>query len=79
MMKLKTSAEWQEANPDYLITDPDGWDIENFKFSWYQEKITQQEYDKRMVKSRVLDYHKVKLDQQDEKAHGMSPEKDTQK
>ena len=34
----KTSKEWQELYPEIKVLDPDGWDRENFKYSWFEEK-----------------------------------------
>jgi hypothetical protein len=55
MDNLKTSYEWvQELYFD--IRDPDGWDRENFHYSWYEEKITKEEFFKRAMKSTVNNY-----------------------
>ena len=51
---LKTSAEWQEEYPDVKVYDPDGWDRQNFQFSWFEEKITLEEYNKRLLTSTVI-------------------------
>jgi len=48
---LKTSEEWQAKKSDILILDPDGWDRSNFQYSWYEEKITEKEFDKRSMVS----------------------------
>jgi len=48
---LKTSAEWQEEYPDVIVMDPDGWDRRNYQFSWYEEKISLIEYNKRLLTS----------------------------
>ncbi len=48
---LKTSAEWQELKPRTTVTNPDGWDRENYQFSWNEELITEAEYNKRLSKS----------------------------
>lgn len=50
----KTSKEWQALKPDTLVYDPDGWDRKNFEYSWYEELITEEEYDLRVSKSTVL-------------------------
>lgn len=47
----KTSKEWQELYPEIKVLDPDGWDRSNFQYSWYEEKITFEEYHKRMMYS----------------------------
>ena len=49
---LKTSEEWQKECT-VIILDPDGWDRQNYQHSWYEEKITQSEFEKRMVSSTV--------------------------
>ena len=51
MEKLLTSAEWQELKPNTTVLNPDGWDRENYKFSWSEELITEAEYNKRLSKS----------------------------
>lgn len=53
---LKTSIEWYEQ--DYLpngtiIYDPDGWDRTNYQYSFYEEKITKEEFETRLYKSTV--------------------------
>lgn len=48
---LKTSEQWQKELPNIIILDPDGWDRSNFQFSWREEKITKDEYEKRMFES----------------------------
>lgn len=35
------------------MLDPDGWDRSNFQFSWYREKISNLEYEKRLCSSTV--------------------------
>lgn len=54
--ELKTSEEWQkEGLPDGIlwIMDPDGWDRQNWKFSWHEEKITREEFNLRVLGSTV--------------------------
>lgn len=51
---LKTSAEWQEKFPNPLVYDPDGWDRKNFYYSWFEERITQQEYERRVMNSTLM-------------------------
>ena len=50
MSQLKTSAEWQKECT-VTIMDADGWDRQNYDFSWYEEKITRREFEKRMCSS----------------------------
>jgi len=50
--ELKSSNEWSKTLfPHIQILDPDGWDRSNFQFSWYEEKISKQEFEKRMSTS----------------------------
>ena len=51
---VKTSEEWQKLHPDLKIYDPDGWDRMNFKYSWYEEKITYKEYEQRLIASTIM-------------------------
>ena len=50
--ELKTSLEWQSLCT-VLVMDPDGWDRANFEYSWYEEKITRSEWERRMASSTV--------------------------
>lgn len=52
--ELKTSEEWQKLHPEAEIYDPDGWDRLNYRYSWYEEKITQEEYEQRAMQSTCL-------------------------
>lgn len=47
----KTSAEWQKQFPNVTVIDPDGWDRKNYEYSWFEEKITKEEYDERLLQS----------------------------
>ena len=42
--QLLTSHQWQQIHPDPVVMDPDGWDRQNYQFSWYEELITEEEY-----------------------------------
>ncbi len=53
MGEIKTSEQWQLENPDILVLDADGWDRNDFGFSWYEEEITFEEYNKRLFSSTV--------------------------
>lgn len=46
----KTSFEWYK-DCDFIILDPDGWDRKNYTYSWFDEKITKEEFDKRVAYS----------------------------
>lgn len=53
----KTSAEWQK-DCEYIVMDPDGWDRTNYDYSWNQEEITEQEFDKRLGQSTTIKFNK---------------------
>ena len=46
--EIKTSDEWEKSNlPEMdgtIVLDPDGWDRQNYQFSYYEELITKDEY-----------------------------------
>ena len=46
--EIKTSDEWENSDLPEMkgtkVLDPDGWDRQNFDFSYYQELITKEEY-----------------------------------
>lgn len=49
----KTSADWYLQHPEPIVMDPDGWDRKNWQFSWYEERITLREFEKRRLMSTV--------------------------
>ena len=55
---FRTSAEWIKENPPQLanitIRDNDGWDRDNFDYSYYKEKITLDEFLKRVFNSTLI-------------------------
>jgi hypothetical protein len=51
--ELKTSEEWQKQFPNTKVLDPDGWDRKNYQYSWFEEKITLEEYTTRLHESSV--------------------------
>lgn len=54
MEKLATSEEWyKELNPPYTIIDPDGWDRSNYQFSYFEELITEKEFNRRLMYSTI--------------------------
>jgi len=55
MIDLKTSEEWNEIH-QHVVMDPDGWDRKNFKWSWYEQRITEDEFNARLSKSTVIDF-----------------------
>ena len=53
---FKTSEEWfMEIYPDneVEITEPKGWDKDNFKESYYEERISKSEFNMRILLSEV--------------------------
>ena len=54
MKELKTSQEWLKEENGLVILDPDGWDRKNYQFSWFEEEITKEEFDRRLMQSTVL-------------------------
>ncbi len=51
--KLRTSDEWQKE-VQVEVLDPDGWDRGNFRYSWYEELITQKEFERRCLSSTCM-------------------------
>lgn len=52
----KTSKEWLESIPakhNLEILDPIGWDSGNYNFSFNEEKIEKEEFDKRIDSSTI--------------------------
>lgn len=47
----RTSDRWQEMFPDITVINPDGWDRQNYEFSWSKEFITLDEYKNRILYS----------------------------
>lgn len=50
----RTSEDWA-AQLGAEVLDPDGWDRRNFIYSWHEELITREEFDRRFMRSTVLD------------------------
>lgn len=50
----RTSEEWQKLYPGLIVKDPDGWDRLNYEYSWYDELITYEEYNRRLLMSSVV-------------------------
>lgn len=53
---LKTSVEWEAKGlktHGLIILDPDGWDRQNFQFSYREELITKEEFKKRAMISTI--------------------------
>lgn len=51
---LKTSEEWRKDYPDIVILDPDGWDRQNYDFSFNEELITKSEFECRLSMSTCI-------------------------
>lgn len=49
----RTSAEWAQDFP-LVVINHDGWDRSNFTFSWFEEKITREEFELRVAKSTCV-------------------------
>lgn len=49
--ELKSSHIWLRELDGILITNPLGWDRKNFHNSFYSEKITKKEFEKRLNSS----------------------------
>ena len=53
-MEKKTSKEWYSRIASGIkILDPDGWDRSNYDYSFNQEKITKEEFKKRLYASTL--------------------------
>lgn len=58
-LKKQTSEYWYK---EYIkksktrILDPDGWDRSNYQYSFYEEKITEEEFATRMMWSTCMHY-----------------------
>ena len=52
----RTSEEWQQIKPYPLVMDPDGWDrsAEGWQFSWFEELLTEEEYDMKTFSSTCM-------------------------
>ena len=55
ILKL-TSDQWlkQPEYKDIKILDPDGWDRQNYQFSFFEELIDEIDFNERLKKSTVL-------------------------
>lgn len=53
--KKMTSSRWLATDEfkGYIISDPDGWDRENWEYSFYKEKITKADFEQRLAASTV--------------------------
>ena len=60
VIPIRTSDEWygedeQSVRGIYEILDPDGWDRsgEGWHYSWFEERITRKEYERRLGQSTI--------------------------
>ncbi len=54
--KKLTSEEWYNLLSEirnFKIIDPDGWDRQNFQYSWYEEPISWEEFYSRVAESTI--------------------------
>jgi len=61
MFFKKTSEKWHRKfmkEEGLVVYDPDGWDRKNFDYSWYKEKITYEEFNKRTLTSSLIPFCK---------------------
>ena len=49
---MKTSEEWNKECVGEVL-DPDGWDRKNFQYSWFEEKISKDEFECRFIHSTI--------------------------
>ena len=54
----KVSSEWI-MEVGYEVLDPDGWDRSNFQYSWYEEEISYEEFQKRLINSTIRREFKI--------------------
>lgn len=53
-IEVRTSEEWMDfLKPGARVLDPDGWDRQNFNYSWNEEPITSEEFENRFYQSTV--------------------------
>lgn len=50
---LRTSKDWLSENKFIDIIDPDGWDRENYNYSFNEELIDFEEFNRRIMKSTI--------------------------
>jgi len=72
MKKKQSSDKWYlELYPkgDLIIYDPDGWDRNNYHYSFYEEEITKKEFNKRLFNSTTLGYRFTEEEKEKIKKH----------
>ncbi len=57
-VEKKTSQKWQEQFPNPNVLDPDGWNRSNFQYSWFEEEISEVEYQMRLMRSTCIHVNK---------------------
>ena len=50
----ETSEEFSKKNTSYTVVEPTGWNMNDFHYSWYEQKITYGEYWRRLQNSITL-------------------------
>ncbi len=51
---LKTSYEWDKEQLQYIILHTEGWNRLDFDYSFHKEKITKDEFNKRLMNSTLI-------------------------
>lgn len=51
--QTQSSEEWAKSI-DVIVVDPDGWDRSDWQFSWFEQRITLNEFHRRVNKSTIL-------------------------
>lgn len=59
-MELRTSDQWQILC-NIKVLDPDGWDRSRFQYSWYEEKISREEFERRLAFSTIEGFNVSKI------------------
>ncbi len=60
-MITKTSEEWYKEEKELKVLDADGWDRVNFEYSWYEELITKEEFEIRVMSSTCMNWNTDRL------------------
>ena len=52
--ELRTSEEWvEQLQPGAYVVEPEGWDMDNYTRSWFEEPIPKDEFEMRFYQSKV--------------------------
>ena len=54
MKSKKTSEEWTKGREGLTVYEPDGCDRKNYQYSWFEELITEEEFNYRLSRSTCL-------------------------